>query len=64
MEKTVTREVIGPKKYPQETTMDMVTNNMSQQEIDGRNEYSDRAWNFVTAYYKTTKKNDKRQNRY
>ena len=52
----VTREVIGPKKYPQETTMDMVTNNMSQQEIDGRNEYSDRAWNFVTTYYKVTKK--------
>ena len=52
----VTREVIGPKKYPQETTMDMVTNNMSQQEIDGRNDYSDRAWNFVTTYYKATKK--------
>ena len=51
---TVTREVIGPKKYPQETTMDMVTNNMSQQEIDGRNEYSDRAWNFVTTYYEAT----------
>ena len=50
----VTREVIGPKKYPQETTMDMVTNNMSQQEINGRNEYSDRAWNFVTTYYKAT----------
>ena len=28
----VTREVIGPKKYPQETTMDMVTNSMSQQD--------------------------------
>ena len=52
----VTREVIGPKKYPQETTMDMVTNSMSQQEIDGRNEYSDRAWNFVTTYYKTVDK--------
>ena len=37
---TVTREVIGPKSYPQKTTMDMVNNNMSQQEIDGRNDYS------------------------
>ena len=53
---TVTREVIGPKSYPQKTTMDMVNNNMSQQEIDGRNDYSDRAWNFVTTYYKTVDK--------
>ena len=60
----VTREVIGPKKYPQETTMDMVTNNMSQQDIDGRNEYSDRAWNFITTYYKTVKQmlDDKNSN--
>ncbi len=52
----VTREVVGPKSYPQKTTMDMVTNNMSQQEINGRNDYSDRAWNFVTTYYKTVDK--------
>ncbi len=51
-----TREVLAPKRYAQKTTMDMVTNNMSQKEVDGRNDYSDRAWNFITTYYKTTDK--------
>jgi hypothetical protein len=51
-----TREVLSPKRYAQKTTMDMVTNSMSPQDIAGRNEYSDRAWNFITTYYKTVNK--------
>ena len=51
-----TREVLSPKRYAQKTTMDMVTNSMSPQDIAGRNEYSDRAWNFITTYYKTVDK--------
>ena len=56
MKDGTTREVLSPKRYAQKTTMDMVTNNMSQKEIDGRNDYSDRAWNFITTYYKTVDK--------
>ena len=51
-----TRQVLSPKRYAQKTTMDMVTNNMSPQDVAGRNEYSDRAWNFITTYYKTVDK--------
>jgi hypothetical protein len=56
MKDGTTREVLSPKRYAQKTTMDMVTNNMSQKEVDGRNDYSDRAWNFITTYYKTVDK--------